>query len=69
VRIKRERVAEQAAMALESLLIAWSRTAKPAKDAEIRAILDRLFRQLENPFAYHPADFAREMHKLSSIPK
>jgi Cytochrome c554 and c-prime len=64
-----ERAAEQAAMALDSLFIAWSRNAKPANEAEIRAAINGLFQQLENPSAYNPADFARQMRKLNSLLK
>jgi Cytochrome c554 and c-prime len=62
-----ERAAEQAAMALDSLFIAWSRNAKPANESEIRADINGLFQQLENPSAYNPADFARQMRKLNSL--
>jgi hypothetical protein len=64
-----ERAAEQAAMALDSLFIAWSHNAKPANDAEIRAAINGLFQQLENPSAYNPTDFARQMRKLNSLLK
>ena len=64
-----ERAAEQAAMALDSLFIAWSRNAKPANEADIRAAINGLFQQLENPSAYNPADFARQMRKLNSLLK
>ena len=64
-----ERAAEQAAMALDSLFIAWSRNAKPANEAEIRAAINGLFQQLENPSVYNPADFARQMRKLNSLLK
>jgi hypothetical protein len=64
-----ERAAEQAAMALDSLFIAWSRNAKPANEAEIRAAINGLFQQLENPSAYNPADFGRQMRKVNSLLK
>jgi hypothetical protein len=64
-----ERAAEQAAMALDSLFIAWSRTAKLANDAEIRAAINGLFQQLENPSLYIPADFARQMRIVNSMLK
>jgi Cytochrome c554 and c-prime len=64
-----ERAAEQAAMALDSLFIAWSRNAKPANESEIRTDINGLFQQLENPSAYNPADFARQMRKLNSLLK
>jgi hypothetical protein len=64
-----ERAAEQAAMALDSLFIAWSRNAKLANDAEIRSAINGLFQQLENPSLYIPADFARQMRIVNSMLK
>ncbi len=64
-----ERAAEQAAMALDSLFIAWSRNARPANESEIRVAINGLFQQLENPSAYNPADFARQMRKVNSLLK
>jgi hypothetical protein len=64
-----ERAAEQAAMALDSLFIAWSRNAKPANESDIRAAINGLFQQLENPSAFNPADCARQMRKLNSLLK
>ena len=56
-------------MALDSLFIAWSHNAKPANESEIRAAINGLFQQLENPSAYNPADFARQMRKVNSLLK
>ena len=64
-----ERAAEQAAMALDSLFIAYTRTEKMANAADIRAAINGLFQQLENPSAYNPADFARQMRKVNSLLK
>lgn len=62
-----ERAAEQAAMALDSLFIAYARTEKVAGAAEIRAAINALFQQLENPSNYNPADFSRQMRKVGSL--
>jgi hypothetical protein len=62
-----ERAAEQAAMALDSLFIAYSRTEKMANAGDIRTAINGLFQQLENPSAYNPADFAGQMRKVSSL--
>jgi hypothetical protein len=64
-----ERAAEQAAMALDSLFIAWSRNAKPSNEADVRAAINGLFQQLENPSSYTPSDFARQMRKVNSLLK
>ncbi len=61
-----ERAAEQAAMALDSLFIAYTRTEKLANAVDIRATINGLFQQLENPSNYNPADFARQMSKVNS---
>ena len=64
-----ERAAEQAAMALDSLFIAYTRTEKVADAAEIRAAINGLFQQLENPSNYNPADFASQMRKVNAALK
>ncbi len=62
-----ERAAEQAAMALDSLFIAYLRAEKMTNAADVRVAINGLFQQLENPSSYNPADFARQMRKLSSL--
>ena len=62
-----ERAAEQATMALDSLFIAATQNAQIAHSAEIRAAINDLFAQLENPSAYNPNDFARGMHKVNAL--
>jgi len=62
-----ERAAEQAAMALDSLFIAYSHNEKMASAPDLRAAINGLFQQLENPSSYNPADFARQMRKVNSL--
>ena len=62
-----ERAAEQAAMALDSLFIAYAKTEKVPNAAEIRAAINGLFQQLENPSNYNPADFSRQMRKVGLL--
>jgi len=62
-----ERSAEQAAMAMDSLFIAYTRVEKPANTADVRAAINGLFQQLENPSNYNPADFSKQMHKVGSL--
>jgi hypothetical protein len=62
-----ERAAEQAAMACDSLYIAYSKNNKPANDAEIRAAINALFQQLENPSAYNADQFAAALRRLRSL--
>jgi len=59
-----ERAAEQAAMAMDSLYIAYSRDAKPANAAEVRTAINELFHQLENPSTYNADQFASALRKI-----
>jgi hypothetical protein len=58
-----ERPAEQAAMALDSLALAYQRNEKTA-NPDLRAAIDKLFEQFNNPSAYSAPMFAAEMQKL-----
>jgi hypothetical protein len=58
-----ERPAEQAAMALDSLALAYQRNEKTA-NPDLRAAIDKLFEQFNNPSAYNAPMFAAEMQKL-----
>jgi hypothetical protein len=62
-----ERAAEQAAMALDSLYIAYAKNATPANDPEIRAAINTLFQQLENPSAYNADQFAAALRRLRPL--
>src|SRR5215472_12853179 len=62
-----ERAAEQATMALESLYIAYSRETKPANAAEVRAAINGLFQQLENPSAYNADQFASALRRIRPL--
>ena len=62
-----ERAAEQAAMALDSLYIAYSKDAKPANAAEVRAAINGLFQQLENPSAYNADQFASSLRQIRAM--
>ena len=59
-----ERAAEQAAMAMDSLYIAYSKDAKPANADEVRAAINELFQQLENPSAYNADQFASSLRRI-----
>jgi hypothetical protein len=62
-----ERAAEQSAMAVDSIYIAYSREAKPANAPEIRAAINALFLQLENPSAYNANEFAAALRRIRSM--
>src|SRR5271168_4827781 len=59
-----ERAAEQAAMAMDSLYIAFSKDAKPSNAEEVRAAINELFRQLENPSSYNADQFAASLRRI-----
>jgi uncharacterized heparinase superfamily protein len=62
-----ERAAEQTAMVLQSLYLAYASPARPANDVQIRAALKMLFQQVENPSAYNAPKFAEAMRSLSQV--
>jgi hypothetical protein len=62
-----ERAAEQAAMAIDSLYIAYSLDAKPANAAEVRAAVNGLFQQLENPSLYNADRFAVALRHIRML--
>lgn len=62
-----ERAAEQSVMALDSLYIAYSRDAKPANAAEVRAAINGLFQQLENPSGYNADQFASALRRIREM--
>jgi len=62
-----ERAAEQAAMALQSLYLAYSAQAHPNNDTQIRAAIKVLFKQVENPSAYNAPKFAEQMRVVSQV--
>jgi hypothetical protein len=61
-----ERSAEQAAMAMDSLYIAYSKEAK-TPSPEVRTAIDGLFQQLENPSAYNGRRFATQLKKVGAV--
>ena len=62
-----ERAAEQATMALDSLFIAYSKNGKLANDTQIRAGINGLFRQLDNPSDFDGFKFAAAMKSLAGL--
>jgi hypothetical protein len=62
-----ERSAEQATMALDSLFIAYAKNAQLPRAAEMRAAINGLFAQLEDPSAYNPNNFASGMRKVNAL--
>lgn len=62
-----ERAAEQAAMAIDSLYIAYSKDTKPGDATEARAAINVLFQQLENPSSYNADQFASALKRLRPL--
>jgi hypothetical protein len=62
-----ERAAEQAAMAMDSLYIAYSKDAKPVNAAEVRTAINGLFQQLENPSSYSADQFASALRRIRTL--
>ncbi|MGH9744716.1 MAG: multiheme c-type cytochrome [Candidatus Acidiferrales bacterium] len=62
-----EHAAAQAAMAIQSLFVAYERNEKPPHSAELRAAITALFQDLQNPSAYDPARFAGRMRQVNAL--
>jgi cell fate (sporulation/competence/biofilm development) regulator YlbF (YheA/YmcA/DUF963 family) len=62
-----EHAAAQAAMALQSLFVAYDRNEKVHDSSEVRAAISALFQELQNPSAYDPARFAARMHQVNAL--
>jgi hypothetical protein len=62
-----ERTAEQAAMALDSLYIAYSKQSNPPNALEVRSAINGLFQQLENPSAYNADQFASSLKRIRDL--
>ena len=62
-----ERCAEQAAMALDALYIAYSSNEKPANEQQVRAAINAMFPGFESPSAYSPGPFARQMRTVNGM--
>ncbi len=60
-----QRSAEQAAMALDSLYAAYKQNVK--EDGELRAAINGLFQQLDNPSSYDAPRFAAQMQRVGSL--
>jgi len=67
IALRDERAAEQATMALDSLYIAYSKQTSPANAAEVRAAINGLFQQLENPSAYNADQFGAALRRIRDL--
>ena len=54
-------------MALESLFVAYSSAGKVANQDQLRAAINGLFRQLDDPSSYRPEKFAGQMRAVNAL--
>ena len=62
-----ERSAEQATMALASLALAYAKNEQETNQTDVRAAINELFLQLDNPSAYNAPRFAAKMQKVATL--
>ena len=67
ISVQGEHAAAQAAMAIQSLFVAYERNEKLPHSAELRAAITALFQDLQNPSAYDPTRFAGRMRQLNAL--
>lgn len=67
ISLQGERSAEQAVMAIDSLYTEMAANGAAGNAGEMRAAINRLFQQVENPSAYNAPRFAAEMKRLRGI--
>jgi hypothetical protein len=67
ISVQGQRAAEQAAMALDSLFVAYRQNVSLTNERELRVAIDQLFQQLDNPSAYNAPRFAAQMQKVSAL--
>jgi Cytochrome c554 and c-prime len=62
-----EHSAAQAAMAIQSLFLAYDQNEKSQNSAQLRVAIKALFQELQNPSAYDPARFAGHMKEVNAL--
>jgi hypothetical protein len=62
-----EHAAAQAAMAVQSLFVAYERNEKFQNSAELRVAISALFQELQDPSAYDPARFACKLRQVNAL--
>jgi|HubBroStandDraft_6_1064221.scaffolds.fasta_scaffold149723_2 hypothetical protein len=62
-----EQAAAQAAMAIQSLFVAYDRNQKMQNSEQLRAAISGLFQELQNPSSYDPARFAARMRQVNAL--
>jgi hypothetical protein len=67
IAVQGERPAEQATMVLDSLFVAYTKNGAMGNDQQIRAAINGLFRQLDDPSAYNGFQFAAALKGLNAL--
>jgi hypothetical protein len=62
-----EHAAAQAAMAIQSLFVAYDRNEKVQNSEQLRVAIGGLFQELQNPSSYDPARFAARMRQVNAL--
>jgi hypothetical protein len=62
-----QRAAGQAAMSLDSLFTVYKQNTKSGNEAEVKAAINGLIQQLDDPSAYNAPRFAAQMQKVSAL--
>ena len=62
-----EHAAAQAAMAIQSLFVAYDRNEKVQNAQEVHAAINGLFDQLQIPSSYDPRRFSSQMHQVGAL--
>jgi hypothetical protein len=64
-----ERSAEQAAMTLDTLFFVYAANSRIENAPRVRATIQALFKQLEDPSSYNPAQFEKQMRAVNELLK
>jgi hypothetical protein len=64
-----ERAAEQAAMALDSLFVAYTRNGRVDNASAVQDAIHALFKQLDDPSSYSALKFAQQMRAVNGLLK
>ncbi len=67
ISVQGERAAEQAAMAIDSLFVSYSTNTSVANAAQVRAGIQNLFKEAQNPSAYNAFNFAAQMRAVNGL--
>lgn len=67
ISVQGERAAEQAAMAIDSLFVTYSKNTTVGNAAQVRAAIQGLFREVQNPSGYNGLNFAQQMRAVNGL--